>query len=81
MKNLDKTILPYGRKNYMFLIAGVAIIIISYFLMATEDFIDATEFSLALWVCPILLLIGFILVGYSIMVKDTSVQQSSEENK
>ena len=61
--------MPFGKKNYILLIVGIAVIFFGYFLMTIEDFIDATKFSLALYVAPPVIILGFIVCIYSIMVK------------
>ena len=60
---------PFGKKNYIFVLAGIAIIAIGYLIIGTENFVDATQFSLSLHVCPFIILAGFIAVGYGIMIK------------
>jgi len=63
---------PLTRKNYILLAIGTALIFLGFILMATEDFIDATQFSLSLYVSPFLIIGGFIEIIYAILVKGKS---------
>ena len=82
----SSSVLPFGKKNYLFFGIGVVSILLGYLLMGTENFIDATEFSLALYVCPFLIVGGLCVVGYSILVRpgqpnpaaDSGASDSSE---
>ena len=38
--------IPFKKINVLIILAGVALIILGYLLMSTENFIDATQFSL-----------------------------------
>jgi hypothetical protein len=38
--------------------------------MSTEGFIDATQFSLSLYVSPVLIIGGFVWIIYAILAKD-----------
>lgn len=72
--------LPFKSKNIYIMLGGIAAIVLGYLLMATEDFIDATEFSLSLYVSPVLIILGHVVVAWGIIagnnksgpVKDTS---------
>ena len=59
--------LPFGRKNYFLLAIGTALIFLGFVLMATEPFIDATKFSLSLYVSPFLIIGGFAELIYAIL--------------
>lgn len=69
--------LPFKKKNILYILIGVGLIVLGYLLMATEDFIDATEFSLSLWVCPVLIIGGHIVVAYGIILKDPNAITST----
>lgn len=60
--------MPFGRRNYIFLMLGVLLILLGYFLMSTEEFIDATEFSLSLHVSPPLIILGFAVCVYATII-------------
>jgi hypothetical protein len=62
---------PLTRKNYILLAIGALLILIGFGLMATEGFIDATQFSLSLYVSPLLIVGGFIWIIYAILAKDS----------
>lgn len=68
---------PFGKMNYILLLAGIVLIIIGYVIMSTEEFVDATEFSLTLYVVPFIILAGFISVGIGIMKKQKGTVSST----
>ncbi|MEM6263543.1 MAG: DUF3098 domain-containing protein [Bacteroidota bacterium] len=59
--------LPFGRMNYILLMVGVAILIVGFFLLSLDPFIDATEFSISLYVAPLIIMAGFIEIIFAIM--------------
>lgn len=61
---------PLTRKNYILLAIGALLIMSGFGLMATEGFIDATQFSLSLYVSPVLIIGGFAWIIYAILAKD-----------
>lgn len=71
--------LPFGLYNYVVVVAGFVVILLGYLLMSTENFIDATEFSKALHIAPVLILIGLIAVGYGIMMRPKTAAGSDEQ--
>jgi len=69
---------PLKRKNYILLSIGIFLIFLGFVLMATEDFIDATEFSLSLYVSPILIIGGFAEIIYAILAKDKNAIEETD---
>lgn len=69
---------PLQRKNYILLAIGVFMIFLGFVLMATEGFIDATEFSLSLYVSPFLIIGGFAEIIYALLVKGKTEASDSE---
>ncbi len=66
MTNKEK--LPFGKTNYLFMLAGIAIILIGFFVMS----LDKTEFGfgfLGLTLGPIIVLAGFGLEFFAILKK------------
>ncbi len=62
--------LPFGKKNYIFLGIGIFLVFFGYFLMSGEEFVDVRDgFSLALHVCPWVIVAGLCVVGYGIMLR------------
>lgn len=61
--------MPLGKKNYILIAIGVALIFVGFFLMSTEKFVDSSEFSLSLYVCPLLIVGGFAEIIYGILAK------------
>lgn len=47
-------------------------VLLGYILMATENFIDATEFSLSLHVSPVLIILGHVVVVAGILYRPKS---------
>lgn len=64
-----------GKKNYLFLAIGFAIVIIGFFLMAGGKPEDPSVFNPEVFsfrritLAPIFVVIGFIVVGYAIIRK------------
>lgn len=68
--------LPFTKTNYILLIIGIVVILAGFVLMSTGEFVDATEFSVALYIAPILVVGGFVEIIYAIMYRsDTQVAE------
>ena len=74
-----KNILPFAKKNYLIMGAGVCLVLLGYFVMNTEKFVDATKFSLSLYVCPFLILAGLVVVGMGIMAKTAETKTGEQQ--
>ena len=64
----SKGALPFGKTNYTLMLAGIAIILIGFFIMS----LDKTEFGfgfLGLTLGPIIVLAGFALEFFAILKK------------
>lgn len=64
----NKGSLPFGKTNYTLMLAGIAIILIGFFIMS----LDKTEFGfgfLGLTLGPIIVLMGFALEFFAILKK------------
>ena len=64
----NKEALPFGKTNYRLMLAGIAIILIGFFVMS----LDKTEFGfgfLGLTLGPIIVLSGFALQFFAILKK------------
>lgn len=72
--------LPFTRTNYLLLLLGIALIGLGFFLMSLDDFVDATQFSISLWVAPIVVMAGFLEVIYAIMYKSKGEGTPVSEN-
>ncbi|HAP62406.1 MAG TPA: DUF3098 domain-containing protein, partial [Cytophagales bacterium] len=60
--------MPFGRKNYVFLLFSVVLLALGYIAMIAES----AEYGfgvLGLWVGPILLMAGFIVGVFAILIK------------
>lgn len=76
-KNEDnKTTMPFGRDNYLWVIIGLAFLLIGFILMIGGGSDDPDVFNEAIFsfrritLAPILVLIGFGIQIYAIMKKD-----------
>lgn len=71
--------LPFGKMNYILLLVGVGIIALGFFLMSLDPFIDAKQFSISLYIAPIVVVAGFIEIIYAIMYKPASPAMAQNE--
>jgi len=75
--------LPLSRGNYLRILIGVALLILGYILLGMEDFIDATEFSIALYISPWVIVSGYVVVIWALLYRDPKADgaaQSSQES-
>lgn len=61
--------LPFGKRNYIFLVVSILTVVLGFFLLSVGDFVDATQFSVALHIAPVVIIGGFVAVIYAIIVK------------
>jgi hypothetical protein len=59
--------IPLKNLNIYIILGGIFLIALGYILMSTENFIDAAEFSLSLYVSPPLIIIGHGIVAWGII--------------
>jgi|GEM_PF-631678 len=59
--------MPFSKMNYILLVAGILTIGLGFFLMSLEDFVDASQFSIALYIAPIVVVGGFVEIIFAIM--------------
>ncbi|WP_040497678.1 DUF3098 domain-containing protein [Fulvivirga imtechensis] len=64
---MDKnTKLPFGRKNYIFMLAGIAVLVLGFVIMS----LDSEPFGfgfLGITLGPVIVMIGFIIEIYAIL--------------
>ena len=60
-------VMPFERMNYILLLVGIGIIAFGFFLMSIGGFKDASEFSVALYIAPVVVVGGFLEIIYAIM--------------
>jgi len=65
--------MSFTRKNYILLIIGVLVIFFGFFLLSLDDFVDAQEFSISLYVAPFIIVGGFVEIVYAIMYREKQV--------
>ena len=61
---MDK--LPFGKKNYQWMIIGIAALVIGFFIMTLEDAKHGFGF-LGLTLGPVIVMAGFIIEIYAIL--------------
>lgn len=60
-------LLPFDKRNYQLLIMGIAVLIFGYVLLGMEDFVDANEFSVSLYIAPWVIVLGYLEIIYAIL--------------
>ncbi len=76
----------FQRKNYLFLMAGVLVIIIGFLLMSGGGSPDPNVFDESIFsfrritLAPIVVLLGFVVVGYGIMYKPRKAETSAPKS-
>lgn len=58
--------LVFGRRNYVLLLIGVAVIVVGYVMMRLENEVDGV---ISLYIAPLLILAGYLEVIYAIIVR------------
>lgn len=71
--------LPLSSKNILIILGGIFLIALGYILMSTEQFIDAKEFSLSLYVSPPLIIIGHFVVAWGIVAKSNKMPEMDQD--
>ena len=75
---MSKFSFAFGRKNYILLAIGVVILFLGYALMSGGGSADPTKFDPAIFsprritVAPLIVILGYIFVGFAILYKDKS---------
>ncbi len=70
--------LPFERMNYILLTIGIVMIALGFFLMRGE-YVDATKFSVPLYVAPVIVVAGFLEIVYAIMYTPKKAEGSADE--
>jgi uncharacterized membrane protein len=76
-----ESLMPFGKTNYIIFIIGLLTVIIGFYLMAGEKFIDAKEFSKALYVAPFVIIGGFVVIAWGIMVNPAKNNKSGDSDR
>lgn len=72
-KKEEKESMPLGRKNYIVIASAVVVLIIGFLLLAGGGSDNPDQFNYEMFstrrlvVAPILLVIGYVLIGFGIM--------------
>jgi undecaprenyl pyrophosphate phosphatase UppP len=72
-------VLPFERKNYILLLACIGIIVVGFFLMSGDKFVDSKIFSVQLHIAPIVVVAGFLGIIYAIMYQSKSTETSTAD--
>ena len=65
----------FGRRNYVLLLAGLALVIVGYAMMRIENEVDG---FLSLYLAPLLILGGYLEVIYAILWRPKKEMTSEE---
>ena len=76
-KEQKEVVMPFGRMNYILLVVGVLIISLGFYLMSLDEFIDAKEFSISLYIAPPIVVGGFLEIIYAIMYRPKHTPSSN----
>lgn len=72
----------FGKKNFTLMLIGVAVIFFGLILMGTDPDTDGDKFGfLGITVAPMVILIGFIIEFFAIMLKNPSNSASQDLTK
>ena len=63
-RRAPKNVMPFGKRNYVLMVAGLVVVGIGYAIMAAEQEVDG---FLSLYVSPILLMVGYLEIIYAIV--------------
>lgn len=67
--------MPFGKMNYVLMVVGVLVVVMGFILMSGGGEHTATEFDESIYsirritVAPIMVILGFIIVGLGIMLR------------
>lgn len=67
--------MPFGKMNYVLMVVGVLVVVMGFILMSGGGEHTATEFDESIYsirritVAPIVVILGFIIVGLGIMLR------------
>jgi len=61
--------------NYILLAIGVGVIIVGFLLMSMDNFVDSSQFSVSLYVAPIVVVLGFLEIIYAILYKPKTLEE------
>lgn len=67
-------VIPFGKKNFLFFGVSCAVLVLGYYILSIDEFVDARQFSLSLNVAPPIIVAGYALMIYAIMVKSPDVE-------
>ena len=67
--------LVFGRRNYVLLLIGVAVIVAGYVMMRIENEVDG---FISLYVAPLLILGGYLEIIYAIIVSPDAEPEAAE---
>ena len=72
-QDVNKEPMPFGMKNYITILVGVALLVLGFVLMSGGGDHTATEFDYSIFsfrrisLAPVVVIAGFVVVGFGIM--------------
>jgi hypothetical protein len=72
--------MPFTPENYRYLLVGIVILVVGFMLLSIEDFIDATQFSIALYVAPFVIVGGYVFLIWAIMKRSANGRAADSAN-
>jgi hypothetical protein len=66
-KQHDTAAMPFGKGNFVRLLAGIATLLLGFVLLGSDGFVDATKFSVSLYIAPFVIAAGYIIIGWAIL--------------
>ncbi len=70
-RKAKETVMLFNKKNYLFMLAGFALVSFGFLIMRLENEING---FISLFIAPWIIFAGFLTFGYGIIVKTTELQ-------
>lgn len=71
-------VLPFTKDNYRYLFVGVGALVLGYLLLSLDGYVDATQFSVSLYIAPFVIVGGYAFLAWAIMFKRKSQQSEAD---
>jgi len=73
---INSDAMPLGPQNYKHIGIGIAILVVGFFLLSMDGFVDATQFSVSLHISPFVIIGGYTYLIWALMLRSNT--QASE---
>lgn len=70
-RKAKETVMLFNKKNYLFMLAGFALVSFGFLIMRLENEING---FISLFIAPWIIFAGFLTFGYGIIAKKTELQ-------